>query len=162
MRSRLGVLETPCRVKRSADHDAVDKLVAAARGRARAALGQFVEEWVRDIVRGLHMGTVDESHDDVVHAGLHLDRNLRETLHDLSASLGPLAVKQPVLRSADRLAEHDLAVDHDDQRALILKRGGVYAHAEVVDGDAILAVGGEVVFETDAATRAQRQRHVGV
>ena len=41
------------------------------------------------------MGTVDESHDDVVHAGFHLDGNLRETLHDLSASLGPLAHEAP-------------------------------------------------------------------
>ena len=71
-------------------------------------------------------------------------------------------MKLPVVRSADRLPEHNLAIDHDDQRALILERGGVDAHSEVVDGDAILAVGGKVVSETDAATRAQRQRHVRV
>src|SRR5437667_6156702 len=108
------------------------------------------------------MGTVDEGHDDVVHTGLRLDRNLRETLHDLSASLRPLAMKLPVLRSADRLAEYNLAIDHDHQSALILKRGGVYAHSEVVDGDAIFAVGGEVVLETYAATGAQGQRYLGV
>src|SRR5690242_6487424 len=100
------------------------------------------------------MGTVDESHHHIVHTGLHMNGNLREPLHDLSASLGPLAMKRPVLRSADRLAEYDLVIDHDDQRALILQRGGVYAHSEIVDGDAILPVGGEVVFETDAATGA--------
>src|SRR3989442_701027 len=111
---------------------------------------------------GLHMGTVDESHDDVVHTGFRLDRNLRETLHDLSASLGTLGMKLPVFWSADRLAKYSFAIDHDDQRALILKRGGVYTHSEVVDGDAILAVRGEVVLEPDAAARAQRQRHVGV
>src|SRR5213078_1259029 len=112
-------------------------------------------------VRGLHVGAIDESHDDVVHTGFRLDRNLRETLHDLSASLGPLAMKLPVLRSADRLTEYNLAIEHDDQRALILKRGGVYAHAEVVDGDAILAGGRKAVLETDAAAGAQRQGHVG-
>src|SRR6185295_16756571 len=75
-------------VKGSADHNAVDKFVPPPGGRARAAFGEFVEEGVRDIVGGLHMGTVDERHDDVVHTGFRLDRNLRETLHDLSASLG--------------------------------------------------------------------------
>src|SRR5207248_7950833 len=137
-------------IKGSADHNAVDETVPPSGGSARADYRQGVEEWVGDIVRGLHVGTVDESHDDVVNAGLHLNRNLRETLHNLRASLGPLAMKRPVLRSADRLAEYNLAIDHDYQRALILKRGGVYSDSEVVDGDAILAVGGEVVFETDA------------
>ena len=82
------------RIKRSTDNDAIDQTVPPPGRRARAAFGQFVEEWVRDIVGRLHMGTVDESHDDVVHTGFGLDRNLRETLHDLSASLGPLAVKR--------------------------------------------------------------------
>src|SRR5262249_48592685 len=146
----------------SADHNAVDQTVPPPGRRARAALGQFVEEWIRDIVRRLHMGTVNESHDDVVHTGFHLNGNLREPLHDLSASLGPLAMKRPVLRSADRWGKCALTVEHDDKCALILKRGGVYAHAEVVDRDAILAVGREVVFETYPATGAQRQRHVGI
>src|SRR5262249_14645831 len=141
-------------VKGAADHNAVDKLAPPPGGRARAAFGQFVEEGVRDIVGRLHMGTVDESHDDVVHTGFRLDRHLRETLHDLSASFGTFGVKRPVVGPADRLAEDSLAIDHDDQRALILKRGGVYAHTEVVDGDAILTVGGKVVFETYAATGA--------
>src|SRR3954469_229048 len=108
------------------------------------------------------MGTVDESHDNVVHTGFCLDRNLGKTLHDLSPSLGPLAVKQPVLWSADRLVEHNPAIEHDDHRALILQRGRVYADSEVVDCDTVLAIGREVVFETDAAARAQRQRHSGV
>src|SRR5262245_4568053 len=108
------------------------------------------------------MGTVDESHDHVMNARIHLNRNFREALHDLSASRGSLAVKLPVVRAADRLSKSDPAIDHDDQRALILERRGIYAHAEIVDGDPIFAVSGEVVFETDAATCAQRQGHVGV
>ena len=55
-----------------------------------------------------------------------------------------LAIRQSLIRRpADRLAEHDLAVDHDDQRALILQRAGVQAHRKIVDVDAILAVGRE-------------------
>src|SRR5437016_4802926 len=62
-------------VKRSADHNAVDKTVPPAGRCARAGQGQDVKEWVCDIVVGLHMRTVDESHDDVVHTGFRLDRN---------------------------------------------------------------------------------------
>ena len=40
----------------------------------------------------LHVGTVDESHDDVVHAGCDLNGDFRETRHDFRASLRPLAV----------------------------------------------------------------------
>src|SRR6185295_6998850 len=107
-------------VEGSADNNAIDKFVPPPRGRARAAFGQFVEEGVRDIVRGLHMGTVDERHDDVVNAGLRLNRNFRKTLHDLNASLGPLGVESPILRTTNGLAEHRLAIEHDDERALIL------------------------------------------
>jgi len=109
------------------------------------------------------MGTIDEGHDDVADAGLHLHGNLREALHDQGASRGRLAIgKRLILRSADRLAEHDLAVNHDDQGALVLYRTGIQAHPQIVHGDAILAVSREIVLEPDAAARAQRQRDVRV
>src|SRR5580658_1412412 len=96
------------------------------------------------------MGTVDESHHDVMNACSHLHGNLLEPLHNLRPARWPFGVERPVLRAADRLPEHNLAVDHDHQRALILQSRGVYADPEVVDGDAIVAVRGEVVIEPDA------------
>ena len=78
-------------------------------------------------------------------------------------SVGALAIRQSLIgRPADRLAEHDLAVDHDHQRALVLQGAGVEADRKIVDVDAVLAVGREIVLEPHAAARAQRQRLVGV
>ena len=44
----------------------------------------------------------------------------------------------------------------------VLEGIAVRAHCKVIDGDAILAVGREVVFEPDAAARAERQRIVRI
>ena len=118
---------------------------------------------VGDILVGFHMGAVDECHHDIVHAGLHLHGDFREALHDRGASVGCLAIRESQIgRPADGFAEHDLAVNHDHQRALILHRAGVQAHRKVVDIDAILPVGWKIVLEPHAAARARRQRLVAV
>ena len=113
-------------------------------------------------MRRLHMRTVDESHDDIVSAGFNLNGDLREAIHDFSPAIGAVSLKLHIFGSTDRSAGHNLAVDHDNQRALILQLGRVVSDAEVIDREAILAIGGEVVFEPYAATSTQRQGHVGV
>ena len=97
-----------------------------AAGQSAVALQLF------EVFARLHMGAVDEGHDHVVHAGFHLHGNLRETLHDLSASGSRRAIGQrQIRRSADGLAKHDPAIDHDDHRVLALQGIAVRAHRKV-------------------------------
>src|ERR1019366_6578209 len=74
-----------------------------------------------------------------------------------------LAVRESLIgRPADGLAEDDPAIDHDDERALILHRASVQTYVKVENIDAILAVGGEIVLEAHAAARARGQGIVAV
>ncbi len=70
------------RIERSGDLHTVAKMRhpvgrGLTAGQAVVAL-RFFEVFVR-----LHMGTVDECHDDVTHSGFDLHGNLRKTRHDL-------------------------------------------------------------------------------
>ena len=116
-----------------------------------------------EVFARLHLRAIDEGHDNVVHAGFHLNGNLRETIHDLRASGSRRAIDQREIRgSTDGLAKHGSAIDHDDHRVLALQRIAVRAHRQVRQGDLILAVGREAVFELHAAPRTQRWRVVWI
>ena len=109
------------------------------------------------------MRTVDERHNHIAHAGFDLHGNFCEARHDLVAPRRSLAIHESLIRgSTNRSAEHDLAVDHDDERSFIFHRGGVEAEPKIKNVDAILAVGREVVLEPHAAARARRQRQVAL
>src|SRR5262249_27667004 len=127
-------------VVRAEDFDAVAKNRHAAVAGTEPESANAIESG-GDVLVGLDVGTVAEGYNDVTHAGLDLYRNFREARHDLRPAGRSLVIDDSLIgRSADRFAKHDLAVDHDDQRAFVFQRRGIEAQTEVEDVDAVLAV----------------------
>ena len=140
------------------DFDTVGKTRHAAVAGAKPESSNAAESG-GDILVGLHVGTIDEGHNHIAHAGFNPHGNFRKARHDLLAACGSLSIRKSLVRgSTNRLPDHDLAVDHDDQRAFVFQCGGVEPQGKIEDVDAILPVGGEIVLEPHAPARTRRQR----
>ena len=128
MRARLGVLETPVGLNGPAistpsrrSRHAVEGRRAAGQAAIACGFAKFSSDSTWE--RSMNATTTSRT------PASHLHGNLREALHDLGASGAGLAIGESLIRRpADRLAKHDRAIDHDDERALILECSGVRAH----------------------------------
>src|SRR4051812_17834212 len=95
-------------------------------------------------------------------AGLNLDRNLLESIHDLLAAVSGFAVAQRHVRhSADWFFEHDLAIDHHDDRALVLQTAQIETNDLIgeQDAEALFATDGKIDFDPKPAVIADAERH---
>ena len=119
----------------------------------------------RNQVVGCHTGALDERHDDFVHTGLHLQRDIGDPLHELrSRRCTAAAIHERAIRvTADLLPEDLLAIDQDDHRCLVLDPAWVKPEIEVIDSDAVLPVRRERVLEPRAAPRTERHAvHIAI
>src|SRR5206468_10547692 len=79
---------------------------------------------------------LDVSDHNIPNTGLNLNGNLPESLHNLRASVPGFAIVEcEVCKSADRLFEHDLAIDHHDKSALVLQTPRIKADCLVREKD---------------------------
>ncbi len=100
---------------------------------------------------------LDESDGDFMSPGLHLQRNVRETLHDRFPRRSAAAIdEREVLLAADVAPPFLVAVDQHHERVPCLERARIESRAEVRDGEPVLAVRRERVRRFHAAARAER------
>ncbi len=97
-----------------------------------------------------------------MNTGLNRDRNFLESIHDLLAPVAGFAIVQRhVCHSTNRLFEHDLAIDHDDNRALVLQTPHIEANGLIgkQDAEAVFAIDREIELDPEAAVIANPERH---
>ena len=134
----------------------------------------FVELSVFDItgarVRTLHAGPLapgtysrkwDGMDDHFANAGLDLKGNLVEPVLNLSPPIAGLSIIQhKVIDPADRLFEHDLAIDHDDNRRLVFQTRRIKTQGSIGEMhlETVFAIRREIVLEPQAAV-PKSERH---
>ena len=104
-------------------------------------------------------GTIDEPDHHFANAGLNLKGHVPESVGNLLAPVAGLSIVQhEIVQSADRLLEHDLAIDHEDKRRFVLEAPRIETERLIgeVDLETVFAVGREVVLQPACRRREVR------